>query len=228
MAYTPLPFSLSTRDRRSVLETISDIRSGTESGQESRLYRYCPMQYVRDEYVPPNLDYSNCFLHSNTTPVNSGGPSLKKLISTRKGKATEAQVVNGVLLTPSRLQHTISGHSVVASAINFQNCRMKPMFKIVQVEHEYPGNSVFISTSMVEGLVKHTISLPDKISPSRHSPDRVVFQRSYKTEIGHNASGCCHVVKVVVQRCQNSTLVEKGVLYELITAFPDHAFSPSL
>ena len=226
-ACTPLPISLSTKHRRSVWEFISDVKSGVETGEEKQLFRYCPEEYIRDSYIPPNLDFSNCFLHNNTTPINASSPSLKKFITSSTGKATQSEVVSNVLLLVSKLQHSVTSHSVVASAINFQKCRTKPYFKINQLESHQLGNSVFISTSMVHGLIKHTVSAPDKITRAKYSSDRFLYERAYKTEIGHNANGCCHVVRVVVQRCQNPTLLCQGVLYELVTAFPTQSFSPN-
>ena len=139
-ALTLLPRVLSPADRHSVDLFISDVRESIEKGKVHTVYRYCPETYSSDGYTPPNLDFRNCFLHSNTTALTPGGPSLKKLISKKNHTSLQKQipdVVNGVILHRRNLQHVFATHCVVASDINFPTCRKKQYSKYINQSQNY-------------------------------------------------------------------------------------------
>ena len=225
MAYTALPKSLTVSDRWAVHSFISDIRNGVETGTVHALKRYCPVDYCSDGYTPPNLDFTQCFLHSNTTALKPtvNGVSLKNLIVRTKlcVKGLE-EVVNNTLMSQAALSHVIHGCSVgAADKCDFQTSRKKPHFQAIQPCTGKPGNSVFISRSMVPGLIKYTLNDPDKVSPAYDG--RVTFEKGFRTEIGHSSAGCCHIVRVIVK--VKSTY--RAGRYTLVTAFPVKAFSPT-
>ena len=231
MAYAfQLPRSLTTADRRSVEIHISDVRGEEEKGRIHALYRYCPESYISDGFVPPNLDFQNCFLHNNTTAITPGGPSLRKMINSKAtavaSRKGPAEVVEGVVLTKGNLFHAISRHSVMASPVNFPTYRKKPFFKTVQLETSRPGNSVFISVSMVEALVKSTIISPDKVTCVKNG--NIAYERGFKTEIGHNVWGCCHITRVILTPCTSLSRVKEGIKFDFVTAFPAQNFLPSI
>lgn len=229
MAYPlTLPRALTTADRRSVKLHISDVRGKEEKGSVQTVYRYCPENYVGDGFIPPNLDFKNCYLHNNTKAVISGGPSLKKLISSTaphcKGKVSP-QIVGDVLLHSSKIYHVLSTHSLMLSdSKNFLTFRRKNLFQTLTAQGE-SGNSVFISVSMVEPLIKATIISPDKISTVKYG--NTTYEKAFKTEIGHSSRGCCHIVRVILAPCSSHVHVRDGVIFDLVTAYPVHHFNPS-
>ena len=225
-ALTLLPQTLSPANRRSVDLFISDVRESIETGKVHTVYRYCPETYCSDGYTPPNLDFRNCFLHSNTTALTPGGPSLKKLISKKSHTKLQKQipdVINGVILHRRNLQHVFSTHCVVASDINFSTCRKKSIFQVQQPITKLPGNSVFLSVGMVTALITLTIQFSDKITVTKLNC--LALEKAFRTEIGHNTQGCCHIVRVIVSRCCSETT--RGATFDLKTAFPVSTFLPT-
>ena len=143
MAYSlALPHALTTADRRSVEVYISDVRGNEEQGKVHTVHRFCPENYVSDGFIPPNLDFLNCYLHTNTKAMTAGGPSLKKLISSTTSRCrgdtnNSPQVVAGVVLKRSKLFHVLSTHSVMTSdSKNFISYRKKPIFQTLLQERK--------------------------------------------------------------------------------------------
>ena len=216
-----LPLCLTTDHKRSVWEFTSDIRGYLETGKTHNFVRYCPESYRTDGFVPPNLNFRNCFLHRNTTPMTRGGPSLKKLIS--DSSEAPSSVVLGVIVLKPRLYHVIERHSVKGPVSSFHVLRRKPFFETFQSLTGGVGNSVFICSSMVEGLIKSTLHQPDKVNIVKYG--NKAYERLFKSEIGHSAAGCCHVVRVIVKPSTHALATE-----ELVTSYPTTCFlsSPSV
>ena len=221
-AVLPLPLCLSTAHKRPVREFTSDIRHHMENGEEHDFVRYCPESYQSDGYVPPNLNYRNCFLHANTTPSTRGGPSLKRLIaeSLREGPSQPSEVVGRVVVLKNKIHHVLERHSVTGPVSRFHLIRRKPSFERVQTMTGGAGNSVFICNTMVEGLILSTLHQPDKVTDVKHG--NKAYERLFKSEIGHSATGCCHVVRVIVKPSNHCTASE-----ELVTSYPTKCFLPS-
>ena len=136
-----------------------------------------------------------------------------------------AEVVKGVVLCKGNLYHATSRHSVMASPVNFPTYRKKPFFRAVQLETSGPGNSAFISVGMVEALIKSTIMSPDKVTTVKHN--NIAYEKGFRTEIGHNVWGCCHLTRVIVTPCTSLTHVKEGVTHNFVTAYPVQHFLPS-
>lgn len=220
MEAAPLPQIVAPSHKRSVKLFISDVRGGVEKGGLFTVDRYCPENYMSDGYVPPNLNFSQCFLSTNTRSLSSGGPSMRKFFSKKSSKKITSPVVGGVTFRPHSLKHVFSSHCVLGSDMNFPYMRKKPIFQWIQPVTGFPGNSVFLAPSMVEGLISLTVSYPDKITTVKNG--NTAFEKGFRTEIGHSSMGCCHVVRVVT-----SALNPSSPTCNLITAYPTHHFSPS-
>ena len=223
MSNSPITLTraLSYSDRRSVQVFISDIRGGFEKGKVEKVICYCPESYLVDEYIPPNFCYRQCYLHGSTVPLNPGGPSIKSLVVRAKNTEVVA-VVKGVVLLPKKLKHAAFRHSLMVTNPKFFNIqRQKPFFKRIQPLTSEPGNSVFICVTMVEALIKATLITPDKIIETKGF--KISYEKAFKTEIGHNFQGCCHIVRVVTEHTNSHT----GATQRLVTAYPITHFSPS-
>ena len=222
-ALPDLPRSLSFTDRRSVLVFVSDIRGGLETGRVQKVVRYCPEHFTRDLFIPPNLCYKNCFLQGSTVPLTSGGPSIKSLVLRGRTKGSgPLSVVRGVVLLKNEINHVTARHSLNATDSKFfMSQREKSFFQRLNPLTGETGNSAFICVTLVVPLIKATLLLPDKITQARGG--RTSHERCFKTEIGHNAHGCCHVVKVITE----PTNAHRGATQKLVTAYPISHFSAS-
>ena len=216
MALSALTKSLDVSDRRSVNLFISDIRFGQEAGKVHQVWQYCPETYRSDGYIPPNLNYTDCFLHSNTVAIYPAHnqPSLKSLIlKTKVEKKGFEEDVAGVLMAQEGLLHAIHGHTVKGGGkVALHIARKQPHFNAFGLK----ANSTLISGTMMCGLVKYTLAHPDKLSILRNG--NLAYEKAYKTEIGHSISGCCHVMRVIVNP------VSFGQRRSVVTAYPVTCF----
>ena len=206
---------LSLSDRRAVSLFISDIRKGREEGVVHKVYQYCPEYCNRDLYTPPNFDFTQCFLISNTKALHCvpNSPSLKNLCLKNKDFCeNQEETVNGVVITREGLLHAMHGHTVVdGDRSDFQIQRCRPQFRL----NEKSGNSVLISRNMLCGLIKTTLLNPDKITLCKDFG--WAHEKAFKTEIGHSTSGCCHLLRVISKP-------DKLGQRTLATAYPTNAF----
>lgn len=208
--FCPLPLSLTVGHKRRQEVFISDIRMGAEEGKVWAVWQFCPENYSRDLYIPPNYNFRQCFLHNQTTALVPSGASVKKLLS-EDGES----FFSGVLLGHGAMVHLMSRHSISSgSSKKFISDRQKPFFLRDQPFGGGPGNSVFIDSTMVKALIKATLLHPDKITHSVGS--KIFYERGFRTEIGHNYHGCCHVVRVITEITASH---EKSQL-KVVTAYP--------
>ena len=222
-ALPDLPRSLSYTDRRSVQVFVSDIREGTEKGRVVKVVRYCPEHFTHDLFIPPNLCYKNCFLQGSTVPLTLGGPSIKNLVLRDKPKSGGIpSVVNGVVLPKNAITHVTATHSLnTTDSKFFMSQRAKSFFQRLNPLTGEIGNSVFICVTLVVPLIKATLLFPDKVTQAKGG--RIAHERCFKTEVGHDFHGCCHIVKVITEYTHTHT----GATQKLVTAYPTSHFSPS-
>ena len=142
---------------------------------------------------------------------------------------TRHAVVKGTILTTGSLSHIIENHSVMSVELkSIMSNRQRSCFLRIQPFTGDGGNSAFICVTLVEPLIKATLFSPDKII--REKSGKLILEKAFKTEIGHNVHGCCHIVHVVTVATSgvHTTAAEAAATHTLLTAYPVKHFTLSM